>query len=402
MRITYLHQYFKTPSMSGGTRSFEMARRLVAWGHQVTVVTSDTSGGASQAWRVSNENGIDVHWLPVPYSNHMGTGARIRAFFRFAYHAATRAASLPADVVLATSTPLTIALPGAYASMRQRAPMVFEVRDLWPDIPVELGALRNPVAIAAARWLERFAYRRSRHVVALSSDMKDGVVKTGYSADRVTVIPNSSDIELFGPEHTDSARFLADKPELLGRRLVLYPGTIGFVNGVEYLVDVAAHSLALDPGIAFVVVGDGKQQASVQAYAQERGVLGVNFFLYPPVAKDEVPHAFAAADVICSLAIDFPSLRANSANKFFDALAARKPIAINYLGWQADLIEQEGVGLSLPPTAPERAALVLVEALGDPDWLARAGAAAGVLAETRFSRDLLARQLEQALSGAVP
>lgn len=397
MRITYLHQYFKTPSMSGGTRSFEMARRLVAWGHQVTIVTSDTASDGSQEWRVTKEHEIEVHWLPVPYSNHMGTRARIEAFFRFAYHAARRAASIPADIVLATSTPLTIALPGVYASRRQRVPMVFEVRDLWPDIPVELGALRNPAAIAAARWLERVAYRSSKHVVALSPGMKDGVVRAGYPADQVTIIPNSSDIELFGPQNADPARFLSEKPELAARPLVLYPGTIGFVNGVEYLVDVARHALAIEPAIAFAVVGDGKRRDAVRAHARKCGVLDVNFFMYPPVAKDEVPHAFAAADIICSLAIDFPSLRANSANKFFDAMAARKPVAVNYLGWQAELIAEEGVGVTLPPNAPEHAATVLIKALDDRAWLARAGEGAGAVAEARFSREMLARRLERVL-----
>jgi glycosyltransferase involved in cell wall biosynthesis len=400
MRITYLHQYFKTPSMSGGTRSFEMARRLVEWGHQVTIVTSDTSGDDGRAWRVSKEHGIEVHWLPVPYSNHMDTQARIRAFFRFAYHATKRAAALPADVVFATSTPLTIALPGAYSAWRQSVPMVFEVRDVWPDIPVELGALRNPAAIAAARWLERFAYRRSKHVVALSPGMKEGVVRAGYPADKVTVIPNSSDIELFAPERADAAQFLSDKPELRRRRLVLYPGTIGFANGVEYFVEVARHALAIDPTIAFAVVGDGKCRDAVRAHAERFGVLGVNFFMYPPVAKDQVPNAFAAADIICSLFIDFPSLRANSANKFFDALAACKPVAVNYLGWQAELVSEKDAGIQLPPGSPAQAASRLVAALGDQEWLDRAGTRAGELARSEFSRDMLARRLEQVLVDA--
>ena len=174
MKILYLHQYFKTPGMAGGTRSFEMARRLVARGHEVHVVTARDAPG-SRVWTYTQESGIDVHWCSVPYSNHMSYSRRIRAFAKFSRLAARRAASIEADVLFATSTPLSIVLPASYAARRQRIPMVFEVRDLWPELPIAVGALKNPLAIAAARWLERFAYRKATHVVALSPGMRDDV-----------------------------------------------------------------------------------------------------------------------------------------------------------------------------------------------------------------------------------
>ncbi|MDZ7703684.1 MAG: glycosyltransferase [Trueperaceae bacterium] len=135
MRIVYLHQYFNTPAMHGGTRSFEMARRLVDNGHEVHMVTSSRStsqNGKKHRWQQTQEAGILVHWLPVPYSNDMTYRNRMKAFFAYAYGAARKAAALNGDVVFATSTPLTIALPAAYAARLNRAPMVFEARDLWP------------------------------------------------------------------------------------------------------------------------------------------------------------------------------------------------------------------------------------------------------------------------------
>ena len=146
MRITYLHQYFNTPDMSGGTRSYEMARRLVARGHEVNMVTSwRTDDGRKKPFETV-EDGIRVQWLPVPYSNAMSYAQRLVAFGRFVVASTRRAAALPSDIVFATSTPLTIALPAVYAARRQRVPMVFEVRDLWPELPIAMGALRNPVA----------------------------------------------------------------------------------------------------------------------------------------------------------------------------------------------------------------------------------------------------------------
>jgi hypothetical protein len=155
MRIVYLHQYFVTPDMSGGTRSFEMAKRLVRAGHEVHMITSEQGDRVSgRAWRVTDEHGITVHWTSVPYSNYMGIRQRLGAFVRFAWRASARATRLGGDVIFATSTPLTISVPALVASTLRRRPFVFEVRDLWPEVPIAIGALTNPLAIRLARALE--------------------------------------------------------------------------------------------------------------------------------------------------------------------------------------------------------------------------------------------------------
>ena len=150
--------------------------------------------------------GIDVVGVGGAYSDYMratgmGYGRRAAAFGRFA--AGATAAALRAarpDVVFATSPPLTIALPAMAAARRHRAPLVFEVRDLWPRAPIEMGALRNPAARRAAEAMERRAYRAAAHVVALSPGMADGVAAAGVPRERITVIPNASDLDLFSPD----------------------------------------------------------------------------------------------------------------------------------------------------------------------------------------------------------
>src|SRR5688572_12337701 len=119
VRITYIHQYFKTPGMVGGTRSYEFARRLVERGHEVHMITSEPEGNRA---RVSNESGIVVHWLPVPYDNSMSYRRRMWAFLSFVCRSAAVAGRLPHDLVYATSTPLTVAIPGVYAALRRKAP----------------------------------------------------------------------------------------------------------------------------------------------------------------------------------------------------------------------------------------------------------------------------------------
>jgi glycosyltransferase involved in cell wall biosynthesis len=402
MRIAYIHQYFSTREMAGGTRSFEFARRLVANGHEVHVVTTDSAvDRPSRSWRTSLVDGVIVHWLPVPYSNHMTYGRRIQAFARFAARSGLRAASVHPDLVLATSTPLTVALPGIFASRLRHAPFVFEVRDLWPELPIEIGALRHPVTKRLARWLARTAYRNAAHVVALSPGMADGVAAHGYPRERITVVPNACDLDLFDVDPEDVRRFRNARPWLQDRPLVVYGGTLGIINGVDYLVRLAAEVRDRAPDVRFLLVGEGRELVSTRRLAAELGVLDRTVFFEPPVAKAAMPAVLGAATIATSMFVPLPGMRANSANKFFDALAAGRPVAVNYGGWQADLVREAGAGLVLDPHDVAGSADALAAALRDTEWLSQAGAAARQLAGQQFSRDDLFARFERALLGQV-
>ena len=403
MRITYIHQYFNRPTEAGGTRSYEFARRLVAAGHQVNMLTTsrDTAGASEDGkWHLTIENGIKVHWLLVPYSNSMNYRARMRAFVRFARCAAFRAASIPCDIVFATSTPLTIALPAVWGSRKQHVPMVLEIRDLWPEVPIALGALKNPALRLASRWLEKFSYRNARSIIALSPGMKEGIVRVGYPAERVKVIPNASDCELFSVDPTEGQEFRARFDWLGERPLVVYVGTMGLVNGVEYLARVAAETAKIAPDIRFLVVGAGKKEPDLLEEAARLGVLGRSFFVLPKIPKSEVPIILSAADLATSTVIDVPELWNNSANKFFDSLASGTPIALNHQGWQADLLRKTGAGLVLSPNDYVDAAHTIVAFLRDETKICQAGRAARQLAEDQFDRDKLFTEFERVLLDA--
>ncbi len=400
MRIVYLHQYFNLPTDSGGTRSYEMARRLVTAGHEVDIVTTDRSGRFKKGWHVTKEVGIKIHWLPLPYDNKMSYPQRISAFKKFAVCASFRAASIPADVVFATSTPLTIAIPGIYAAKRQQIPMVFEIRDLWPEIPIAIGALKGPVK-PAAKWLERFAYRHSERIIALSPGISDGIIHQGYPPEKVRVIPNSADLDLFSGSYLAGKKFRAKLEWLQDRPLVLYAGTLGKINRVTYFAKLAADVRKLTHEIRFLVVGDGIERQKILNIANQLGISGKSFFMLNPVAKKNMPAIFSAADITSSLFINIPEMWSNSANKFFDSLASATPIAINYQGWQAELLNKSGAGIVLSPTDTQQAARELVSLLLDKKELTQAGQAARHLAETQFNRDKLAMDLETELLQAI-
>lgn len=398
MRILYLHQYFATPQSSGGTRSYEFAKRLIAKGHEVHFITSP--GYLPEQYKQVSKtttvkfDGIPVTIIPVPYGNKMSFSRRIRAFISFACRASIEAMKHKPDVIFATSTPLTIAIPGIFAKLWRRRPMVFEVRDLWPELPIAIGALNNPVLKLAGSMLEWVAYHSSRHVVALSPGMADGVRRRGISEDRVTTIPNSCDVAAFDVPR-ERGRHVREKLGLDDQTpLIVYTGTFGHINGVSYLVDLADEVRKIDPGIRFLIVGGGVERDKVHRRAEELGVVGDNLTLWDSVRKEEVPDVLAAADIATSLFVPLEPMWNNSANKFFDALAARKPIAINYGGWQKDILEESGAGIALPHDDLPRAATDIAAFARDAARLQQAGESSRMLAHERFSRDLMAEKLE--------
>jgi glycosyltransferase involved in cell wall biosynthesis len=383
--------------MAGGTRSYEFARRLVERGHEVHVIAGEPNGDRT---RISTESGIVVHWLPVPYDNSMTYGRRLWAFLGFVGRSAAVAGRLRHDLVFATSTPLTVAIPGVYAALRRGVPLVLEVRDLWPEAPIAVGALRSPVSRWAAHRLEAWAYHRAAHVIALSPGAADNI-RRRFADVTVTVVPNGSDRALFADADRAGALLRQVTPWLNGRPLVLYAGAIGLVNGVDYLVRMAARLADTDPEVRIVILGAGRMRDEVRDLAAELGVLDQNLFLLEPVAKVEVVAFFGACDLAVSLVINIPELAGESANKIFDAFAAGRPVAVNHGGWIAELIAASGAGLVLPPDDPAGAAAAVAAFVRDRVACGAARTAARTLARDRFDRDLLFLDFERVLIGAV-
>lgn len=398
MKILYLHQYFNTPDMPSGTRSYEMAKRLVAAGHEVEMITSWRKQTNQKGWYQENIDGINVHWFPNFYSNNMSFKERIRSFMRFAYAATTKAASFKdADIIFATSTPLTIAIPAVSASKLLKIPMVFEVRDLWPEIPIAIGALKNPLAKTLAKQLEKWAYNNSSAIIALSPGMKEGIVKTGYPSSQVAVIPNSSDNKEFVPDPKKAKKIRDDRSWLGDSPLLIYTGTFGKINGVGYMVELAQELKKLNSNIKILLVGDGAEKNLVVSRAKSAGVFEENIFYENRIPKKDIPALLSAATMASALFIDLPQMRPNSANKFFDALASGTPVFLNYGGWMHELVNKHSCGVAGWKMSIQDVAKELNDKMNNYTWLDQAGKSARALAETEFDRDKLAGQLRAVL-----
>ncbi|CAG0971929.1 MAG: glycosyltransferase family 4 protein [Anaerolinea sp.] len=406
MNILYLHQHFALREGSKGIRSYEFSRLLFARGHTITMVCGayESSGmNQDQQGMISTITlpEMKVLRLNVPYGQKMSYPRRIAAFIWFALLSSLIAARQgQAEVILATSTPLTIGIPALVAGLLRRKPFVFEVRDLWPEVPIAVGILRNRWLIGAARWLEKLIYQRAAHIIALSPGMKEGIIKIGIPPEKITVIPNSCDNELFEVPPEAGAAFRAAHPFVKDRPIVLYAGALGFINNLSYLLQIAEQLFKRKDDALFLIVGGGSEAAKLEAEARARGIWEQNLWILGQMPHAQIPTVFSAAAISTSFFLNHETMWVNSANKFFDSLAAGRPIAINYGGWQADLLRETGAGVVLSPDNPSLAADQLAQVLHDPNWLKNASEAAKKLAIERFARDKLVLLMEQTLQKA--
>ncbi|MDZ4178615.1 MAG: glycosyltransferase family 4 protein [Coriobacteriia bacterium] len=402
MRVLYLHQFFATRDSSLGLiRSYEFSRRLIEQGHSVTVVTSSSRLPEEydrRAFSTGEIDGIRIRSVRVRYANVMGYARRMWSFVLFTVGASWLAVTAGRhDVVIATSTPLTVGIPGWIAARITGVPFVFEVRDLWPEAAIQMGAIKRTGLLGRiAKWLERFLYRSAHSIIALSPGMVEGVVAEGIDPDRVHMIPNCSDIDLFHPGEKDSE--LVERFGLDGALVVGYAGAIGPSNAVETHVPEAARLLE-ERGrndIVFVIAGEGKSLDELRSLTAGRS----NVRLVGSLPKREVPRLTRTADVLMTLFADVPILSTNSPNKFFDALASGRPVIVNQPGWTRELVEAHDAGVHIPVGDGAALADALERLADDPERTARMGANARALAESEFDRDKQAMRfigvLEQA------
>jgi len=405
VRILYVHQFFATrESDLGLIRSYEFSRRMLAEGHQVVMVTSSSRLPAEWSrtrFTRGEIDGIEVRAVRVSYSNYMGYLRRIWSFLEFMFGATYLAVTAgPVDVVFATSTPLTVGIPGWAAAALKRVPFVFEVRDLWPEAAIQMGALkREGVLGRVAKGLERFLYHRSAQVVALSPGMVDGVVAEGVPAERVHMIPNCCDLDLFVPGGKDAE--IVERLGLGGKFVVGYAGAIGPSNAVHKSVPQAARLLK-ERGrddIVFAIVGDGKCLPEMRWLKDEWQL--DNLVLAGSMPKGEIPRFTRSADLLMTLFEDKPILYTNSPNKFFDGLATGKPMLVNSPGWTKDLVERNECGVYVPANDAEAMASAVTRLADDPALVERMGRNARTLAEAQFDRDEQARRVLDVLQTAV-
>tara|TARA_B100000927_G_scaffold73557_1_gene58649 strand:+ start:3485 stop:4714 length:1230 start_codon:yes stop_codon:yes gene_type:complete len=360
MKIIYLHQYFKFPNESGGTRSFDLATGFLDSGHHVEMLTSTSNieYKKKKRWTKINKNGLVVHYVYLPYANEMSYIRRSIVFFKFLWLSTFKLLSLKGDLVLTTSTPLTVGIPALIKKWFHKTPFIFEIRDVWPEVVIAIGAVKNKIIQRLLYFLENLIYKNASAIVPLSIDMKNSITSRypNLASIPIQVIENISEIDRFQNSVNANNSVLKEKIGFCPRFTILYAGTFGRVNGLDYVVNLASKLIDLDPSIVFVMLGDGSEKEAVLQKAVDKNLLNKNIYILDSVAKKDLSQLYYECDMGSSFVIPIKELWANSANKFFDTLAAGKPILINHDGWQKELIEMENIGYVLPTIVDHNAA----------------------------------------------
>ncbi|GMQ35175.1 glycosyltransferase family 4 protein [Algoriphagus taiwanensis] len=385
MRIIYIHQYFRTPEEGGAVRSYHLAKGLVDAGFEMEMITAHDLPHYDQRWI----DGIKVHYLSAPYDQKFGFAKRTLAFFSFVWKAKKLLQKLSRpDLLYITSTPLTTGLIGLWAKRKLALPYLFEVRDLWPEAPIQVGAIRNYFLKKALYRLEKRIYDQSMGLVALSPGIA-AHLKNISPAKSEALIPNFSSLQTFFPQQKDLQAL--DSFGLSDSLTISYTGALGQVNAVEELLQLAEMAKIEGKNWNFLIMGKGSHEEILKKKAQEMGLDQVRFIPFGP--KEKVNQILSVTDLAWISFAHLPVLKTNSPNKFFDALAAGKPILVNHKGWVYDLVKTHQIGISCLPGKMEKAFAKLENLEQNKEELKSMGIRSRKLAETYFSKELAVSRL---------
>lgn len=387
MKIIYLHQYFRKPEQGGAVRSYHLAKGLVGAGIEVELVTAYSGKTYDQRWI----DGIKVHYLPVDYDQKFGFVRRILAFLRFVSLSKNLLKKLSRpELLYITSTPLTTGLIGLWAKKRLALPYVFEVRDLWPEAPIQVGAIRNPLLIRFLRNLEKKIYDQSLSLVALSPGMAKHIKEV--SPDRsVALIPNFSDLHQFFPKEKNQK--LSQSLGLTSSLTIAYTGALGQVNAVEELLELAKMAQERGKNWNFLIMGEGSHESLLGQKAESLCLSNTHFL--PFGSKSQVNEVLSLADFAWISFAHFPVLKTNSPNKFFDAISAGKAVLVNHKGWVHELVKTHDLGISFLPGKWEKAFARLEGLESKSEEIQKMGSRARKLAETQFAKEIAVNRLLQ-------
>lgn len=355
MRIILLSQYYFPEQ---GSKTPLLARDLAAFGHQVTVITGFPNyplgliyPGYRQRWRQWEQDG-DVRVLRLPlYPDHSRSSLRRGLnYLSFAVTASLFGPALcgPADVIWVYHPPLTVGIPAWLIGLLRQIPMVYEIQDMWPETVISTGMLPEGRATSLLGQFARFIYARATAITVSSPGFKQNLITKGVPSEKIQVIPNWADEELYRPMSRDEV--LAAEYGMAGRFNVVYGGNIGAAQALGNLLD-AAELLRDRPQIQFVLIGDGVEEKDLRCQAAERHLDNVRFIGYQPAER--MPHFFALADVLLTHLKRDPLFAITIPSKTLAYLACERPILAAVEGDTADVVRAAGAGMVCRPEAPE-------------------------------------------------
>jgi glycosyltransferase involved in cell wall biosynthesis len=401
VNILFLSHYFPPEVNAPASRTFEHCRAWAAAGHQVTVVSCVPHhpmgkvfpGYRNRLVQQESRDGIRAVKVLTYVTANEGFLKRTFNYVFYMVMATAVAPFLPrADVVISTSPQFFNGLAGFFVSRLKRCPWVLEIRDLWPESIVAVGALTDARAIRALEALERFAYAHADHIVPVTHPFAAHIARVSGRTHGVTVIPNGVDLELFSERPPDDA--YAARLGIAGKFVASYVGTHGMAHGLDTLLD-AAELLAQRKDIVFVMAGDGAERERLQAAIAARGLDNVKMLGQLP--KDEMPGLWACSTVSLVLLKKQDLFTSVIPSKIFESMAMRKPIVLGVRGEAQRIITESGSGICIEPESAVELASALRTLADDAALRERLAEAGFAYVRAHYDRACLAADYEAVL-----
>jgi glycosyltransferase involved in cell wall biosynthesis len=388
MRILYFYQYFSTPKGSWGTRVYEFAKEWVKQGHEVTVISSIYSKSDLKAKRFVEDQyfeNIHVKVLNISIDNKQSFIKRVWSFIAYSVVASYFALKLRADVVIASSGPITVGLPGLMAKYFKRRKLIFETRDLWPEGAIELGVIKNSLIKKFAYWFEKKCYKASSFIITLSPGMTQHLKKR-FELSKIDDVTNAANIQLF----STPVDFKSDIVK--AKSYAIYTGNIGMVNNSYWLYNAAKVLKEKNrEDIIILLIGEGQQAGELDKLSKEENV--ENFIHLSLIPKSELVFYVQNAFVSLVPLKGTPVLDTSSPNKFFESLAAGVPVIQNTQGWMKDFLIEHEVGFTLDPNDPNQLANKLIWMHDNPQIVSEMGKKGLITAQNFFDTSYLANKM---------
>jgi glycosyltransferase involved in cell wall biosynthesis len=405
MRILFFSHYYTPEVNAPASRTSEHCRAWAARGHDVTVVTSAPNHphgkvypGYRNRWFQSETiAGVRVIRVWTWLAANKGFARRILNYLSYLVSVLLALPRLPrADVVVSTSPQFFCGLAGMLVAPFKRAPWVLEIRDLWPESIVAVGAMRKGLAIRALERLEAFAYRRADAIVSLTRSFVPHIAERRGTRDGIVVIPNAADLSAF--VKTDDGASTRRALGLEGKFIAAYVGTHGMAHGLSTILDCAA-LLKPDPRFAFLMVGDGADLARLRAEREARGLDNVLILGQRP--KADMPGFWSATDASLILLRRSDAFKKVLPSKMAEAMAMRCPIILGVEGEARELLEDADAGIAIAPENAGQLATALVALADDPERAAAYGRAGRAYADVHFDRATVAARYAEFLGDVV-
>jgi glycosyltransferase involved in cell wall biosynthesis len=319
--------------------------------------------------------------LPIPYENKFGFNARSIAFLKYVFGAIRKVSELKGiNICYTVSVPLTTGLAALWIKTRYKIPFIFEVGDLWPDAPIEMGIIKNPIFKGILFRLEKYIYQQSKSIVALSPAIKKNI-ENKIEGKRVHLITNMADTDFFKPKKKNPV--LEKKFNVENTFVVAYIGALGVANGLNYFLECARASQKANLPIQFILCGEGGMKDNLKRSADLLKLHNLSFIKFQN--RDGVQEVLNVTDAAFISYKPLPILETGSPNKYFDALSAGKLIVINFGGWIKEEIEKTKCGIYIDSKHPTDFIKKISPFLNDVQLLSEYQQNARLLAEHRYS-----------------